>query len=116
MLGLANPERPLRRSFSVGMLSGGLLPTGTSGHFPSATLSRPTEHTNSWRRSSLPGGDALAETYNAMAADVRSVLSFFCLHTNTKMSVCSGMPSLQLLICFQLLIELVVQFTYIHVS
>ncbi|KAF4612871.1 hypothetical protein D9613_011176 [Agrocybe pediades] len=75
MLGLSNPERPLRRSFSVGMLSAGLSPS-VNGHFPSATLSRPgAERSNSWRRSSLPGGDALAETYNAMAADRNAVLA-----------------------------------------
>lgn len=71
MLGLTNPERPLRRSLSFSML-----PEQSPG-IPGQPLLSPKYSSgrgNSWR-SSLPGDTALAETYNAMAADV----SDFCL-------------------------------------
>ncbi|KDR77312.1 hypothetical protein GALMADRAFT_246668 [Galerina marginata CBS 339.88] len=77
MLGLTNPERSLRRSLSFSMPSE-QSPSGTAGHGPLLSPNRLPGRNNSWqhsRRSSLPGDTALAETYNAMAADRNAMLA-----------------------------------------
>ncbi|KIM41589.1 hypothetical protein M413DRAFT_27903 [Hebeloma cylindrosporum] len=74
MLGLINPERPLRRSSSASAL-------GSPSQSGSDRLARPPnlmpsdDGYSSFRRSSLPPDSQLAEVYNAMEADRNAVLA-----------------------------------------
>ncbi|PPQ92532.1 hypothetical protein CVT25_010365 [Psilocybe cyanescens] len=82
MLGLVNPERTIRRSLSFSMLQGNS-PSTASAQPPTLRPNPPANSTNSWRRSSLPGDDALAETYNAMAADRNAILATIDMLSST---------------------------------
>ncbi|KAF8902621.1 hypothetical protein CPB84DRAFT_1961567 [Gymnopilus junonius] len=79
ILGLNNPERPLRRSLSFSML------TEQPPGMPRQPLLSPKHSSMSSRdrRSSLPGDNALAETYNAMAADRNAMLATIDMLSST---------------------------------
>ncbi|KAF8955059.1 hypothetical protein BDZ97DRAFT_1861760 [Flammula alnicola] len=82
MLGISNPERPLRRSRSFTVLSAGSSAAASAQHafLPSV---RPPDTPSSWRRSSLPGNSTLAEAYNTMAADRNAVLATIDMLSST---------------------------------
>jgi len=79
LLGIANPERSLRRSLSASVLKSPPLP-GSGQRSRQSNLMPPMSRTPddaplSGRRSSLPANSHLAEVYNAMQADRNAVLA-----------------------------------------